>query len=209
MFSSATGALIVFALAIMISLVAHTPLWIMIGPLVIAPSLALASYATLAATAARYGRENYSWRDAALASGWIGLYALAWRISVAAAIHEYSQLPKKNPNCYIATAAAQGHQRFVGSRLQNFADGSQSRVNDQLAHFKAAELALRAICPPLHTFCRRVYDQIGPILAAKISRPLLADLAYLSLKPLEWLAMLLMNLLLPEAARLSRTLYRN
>lgn len=34
---------------------------------------------------------------------------------------------------------------------------------------------------------RRVYDYIGPRLARRLVHPLLADAAYLLLKPFEWL----------------------
>jgi len=49
-----------------------------------------------------------------------------------------------------------------------------------------------------HRVLRAVYNRVGPLLASMLFCPILADLAYLSLKPAEWTARLL--LLLRKAA---------
>jgi hypothetical protein len=40
---------------------------------------------------------------------------------------------------------------------------------------------------------RAVYGRLGPLAAARLDRPWRADLAYLPLKPLEWLARAITN----------------
>src|SRR5262249_24674408 len=101
----------------------------------------------------------------------------------------YSKLPLTAPqNCYVATAAARGHQSIVRSTRVMASDGSWFMVNDQLRRLKAAELIIEGLFPKLHRLMRSLYDQLGPPLARQmIGRPLLADAAYLLLKPAEWL----------------------
>ena len=40
----------------------------------------------------------------------------------------------------------------------------------------------------MHRPLRGLYDRVGPSLAAGLTSPWLADLAYVALKPLEWMA---------------------
>lgn len=117
------------------------------------------------------------------ARGWSGVGVLTWIAGylgtlalVARKMDEvYAQLPASPPeSCYVATAAARGHRAIVSPK--------------QLQRLKAAELVLRRRSPRRHRGMRAVYDRIGPSLARRLSHPLLADLAYLSLKPAEGLA---------------------
>ena len=67
---------------------------------------------------------------------------------------------------------------------------------------------LASISPPFHRFCRRVYDAIGPKLAAMIVNAVLADLGYLALKPAEWFAWACLALAIPGETELVQSLYR-
>ncbi|HEX6960302.1 MAG TPA: hypothetical protein VF175_00435, partial [Lacipirellula sp.] len=61
--------------------------------------------------------DKWRWKitDALLLTGWIAAAFAAWRKSMDMAIAEYATLPTENPNCFICTAAAQGHVWFVRS----------------------------------------------------------------------------------------------
>src|SRR5688572_19385018 len=98
-------------------------------------------------------------------TSWLAAYAVAWRYDVLKMYEMYAQLPTEPPNCYVATAAAQGHPKFVRSRTVLWADGNSVQVNQQLRIFKCAELALIAVIPRLHQFIREAYDVTGKPLA--------------------------------------------
>jgi hypothetical protein len=141
-------------------------------------------------------------------AAWLGAYALAWRFDILKMYELYAALPPSPPpDCYVATAAARGHPRFVGARMVRRLDGSVMPVNRQLQRLKCLELAFLAVAPNFHRNLRRVYDRAGKWLASYIRNPYAADLAYLSLKPGEWLATLLLMPLVPEIDALSSTLY--
>ncbi len=131
-------------------------------------------------------------------TAWIAYYAAAWRYDILKMYELYAQLPPVPPECYIATAAAQGHANFVGSKLVQLANGNSMQVNHQLQIFKCAELALLAVAPKIHAPLRKTYDVIGKPLARRIRNPFLADVAYLLLKPLEWLAGFVLTMVVPE-----------
>ena len=63
--------------------------------------------------------------------------------------------------------------------------------------------------PRLHAALRAVYDRFGPRLAASMTHPLLADVAYMAIKPAEWLATALLRTLLPRFDDLAALLYRD
>lgn len=139
---------------------------------------------------------------------WLGTYAIAWRYDIMKMFELYAALPPQPPpDCYIATAAAQGHPRVVGSRLVQREDGRSMQVNGQLQVLKFAELALLAVKPRWHTALRRMYDVVGKALARRIHSPLLADIAYLLLKPFEWLARWLLEMIVPEVDALTEKIY--
>jgi hypothetical protein len=115
----------------------------------------------------------------------------AWRETARRAAELYSKLPTHPPqDCYVCTAAANGHARFVGSWQVPTDDGRSRCVNRQLQRIKLAELATARRLPRVHRYCRAVYDRLGPGLARSIRNPYLADLAYVALKPCEWAARL-------------------
>ncbi|HET9912013.1 MAG TPA: DUF6688 family protein [Anaerolineales bacterium] len=140
-------------------------------------------------------------------TAWLAAYAVAWRFDILKMYELYAALPKEPPNCYIATAAACGHPYVVGSWTIQRVDGKSMQVNRQLQRLKCAELALMAIQPRLHGLLRRIYDVIGRRLARSIQNPLLADAAYLLLKPWEWGAGLIIKTIVPEIDSISRKMY--
>jgi len=146
-------------------------------------------------------------RVASLLLGWLTAYTASWALAITLAIEAYAKLPTQPPGCYVATAAANGHARFVGSRPVRCADGRVMRVNRQLRVCKVAELALRAVTPRAHRALRAIYDTLGPPLARLIRHPLAADAAYLALAPPAWLAELLLRRLGCDVERLSRRIY--
>jgi hypothetical protein len=140
-------------------------------------------------------------------AAWLAAYIAAWRYDILKMFELYSALPTSPPDCYIATAAAQGHPRFVRSREVKLANGKHLQINVQLQRLKCAELAILAVIPPLHTALRKMYDVVGKRLAKGIKYPLLADAAYLMLKPAEWMSFLTLRALVPEIDAISKTMY--
>ena len=138
-----------------------------------------------------------------------GAYLAAWSAAIFRAVSIYASLPKSPPSCFIATAAARGHRRFVGSRLVAIAGGYGLPVNDQLRRLKCAELALMVSLPRVHRRLRAIYDKIGPIAAALISSPFRADITYLCLKPAEWVSWMLLRTVISDADSLIRRVLKN
>ncbi len=152
---------------------------------------AVASYATMSFFILRHRRKKgfqFSLAQLLGAVTWFGGYCAAWKVAYLNVLEEYAKLPTASPpGCYLCTAAARGHRRFVRSEECMAADGRKFRVNDQLRCLKAFEFLLLAVCPRLHWLCRRIYDRVGPELARTVEYPLLADAVYAVLKPLEWI----------------------
>jgi hypothetical protein len=120
----------------------------------------------------------------------------------------YTALPlQPPPDCYIATAAAQGHPQIVGSRVVRRANGDVLRVNKQLQILKCVELACMAVLPRVHKTFRTLYDTIGKPIAQKMRHPFLADVAYLLLKPCEWLARWGLKIIVPDIDSISQKMY--
>ena len=140
---------------------------------------------------------------------WLSAYVFALRFNILKMFELYNSLPTEPPNCYIATAAAKGHPRFVGSREVTLANGKSMRVNRQLQRLKAAEIAWMGASAPSHKMMRRAYDVIGRRLAAHIKHPLLADTAFFLLLPVEWLSFFVLKLVIPEIHNISERLYRS
>jgi hypothetical protein len=175
-----------------------------------APSLALASYTWAAFEALKLSRGNGTSFERMIlgSSSWLIAYLIACDLCARQVIHQYAQLPNSPPSCYIATAAAKGHPKLVGSEPCNCGGSVVFRVNDQLRYLKAGELVIRRFAPNFHTAIRAVYDRVGPALARQLTCPLFADLTYVSLKPIEWMARGAMRCLLPQALVAARILYR-
>ena len=141
---------------------------------------------------------------------WLSGFIAACRMSVILSLAEYSKLPVQDPgDCYVASAAALGPPQLVKSRPVHRANGKTTFVNHQLATLKAGELSLQASCPPIHRCLRCVYNRLGPFLARRIRCQSTASLAYLTLKPFEWITRLgLVCLLGTHATRWINRLYR-
>ena len=105
----------------------------------------------------------------------------------------YDTLPTEAPDCYIATAAAKGHPAFV----QSWSNGGLS-INQQLQRLKAVEIALQVSMPKIHGWLRKYYDIYGRYCARRIKNPYVADLAYLTLKPIEWCGWILLSIIVPR-----------
>jgi hypothetical protein len=149
------------------------------------------------------------WVRALVWAGWIAAYVAAWRVSIYFALKYFEALPDSPPyDCYVATAAARGHAAVVGSKSYKRADGVETRVNWQMRYLKCGELALKMISPRMHRVCRTLYDCIGPLMARLLVRPVLADTAYLLLKPSEWLVRGMLWLAVPAYREIADSLYR-
>jgi hypothetical protein len=140
---------------------------------------------------------------------WIAAYAASLRYDILKMYELYAALPPTPPDCYIATAAAKGHSYFVRSQTVHLRNGGLMQVNSQLQHFKSVEIALMAISPKLHHLIRKIYDLLGKKLAAHIQKPLLADVAFLLLLPIEWVSFLLLKLFVPEIEVISKKIYHS
>jgi len=142
-------------------------------------------------------------------AAWVAVYLAAWRFNILKMHELYAALPPQPPpDCYVATAAANGHPRFVGSWSVQRGDGKSMQVNKQLQLLKCAELALLATNPRLHKPLRKIYDVVGKSLARKIQNPFAADAAYLLLKPCEWMADMILRLMIPEIDLISSEMYK-
>lgn len=136
-------------------------------------------------------------------TAWFAAYFAGWRYDILKMYELYAALPPQPPNCYIATAAANGHPHFVGSKTIQLASGKSMRVNRQLQVLKCAELALMAVAPLAHKLLRKTYDTIGKLLARMIRHPLMADASFVLLKPFEWVSVLLLSCLVSEIDSIS------
>lgn len=123
------------------------------------------------------------------APAWLMTYASGWTACGAMLVWSWYFHPMHTrPICYIATAASRGHRRWVGGRLLRLCDGREIIVNRQLHRLITLELLLAWWSPAVHRPLREFYDRVGPPLAAGLTNPWLADVAYVALKPLEWMA---------------------
>jgi hypothetical protein len=112
---------------------------------------------------------------------WLGSLAWSWKT--------YQNLPEHAPAaCFVVTAAARGHSKFVGPFIQLTRRGHCRFVNRQLATFWQFEALWSAFAPASHGAFRTVYNCVGPVLARKINSPLKADFVHLVLRPAELMA---------------------
>ena len=197
------GLMVLILLAIVIVAVINReqfyPLFLaLVGLLIAAPFWSFLIAGQAALWLIRNYETPFSMQRGLGVTAWLAAYGIAWRYDILKMFELYSRLPTQPPNCYIATAAAHGHSKFVGSRTVQLTNGESMHVNRQLQIFKCAELALLAVAPRLHKILRNMYDLIGKPLARKIQHPILADAAYLFLKPAEWMACAILKMIVPE-----------
>ena len=173
--------------------------------LVSAAPLALVTYgwaATVCFMSIPKEDRRLSLKMAMMIVTWLSANFAAWRFAVNLMLAEYAALPTEPPDdCFIASAAAKGHSRFVGARCD-------TPINGQLRTLKAGELILRHTAPRLHRNIRTIYNEFGPRAARLLRNRWLADAAYLGLKPCEWFASLLLVIAKVPRRRVD-TIYRS
>lgn len=146
-------------------------------------------------------RFRFSLAQLFLVCTWLTAHFAAWRAAVDRMLIEYAKLPTTPPeDCYVCTAAARGHGWLTRTQRRRCPSGECYRVSNQMRRLKAVELILRHTSPRTHHACRAIYDRTGPALAARLDHPWLADVAYLSLKPLEWSCWVVLRGLLPTSS---------
>jgi hypothetical protein len=116
-----------------------------------------------------------------------------WIGSVMLAKKEYLGLPNEPPDCFVVSAAMNGHERIVRPFLVEDSSGRQRQVNRQLLRFRQFEMLWTTASPRTHGWFRRMYNAAGPVIAAQIRTAWVADLMYLLLKPAELAAWLLLR----------------
>jgi hypothetical protein len=156
-----------------------------------------------AGTTAWYAYRTWRvWRtvpDPDVQAGYALLASLPfWIGSVLTSRWLYQQLPEQKPDCFVVTAASRGHPWLVGTCGCESRGGCLEPVNEQLRTFRTFEAVWEKRAPASHRRFRCCYNIWGYRAALLIRRPLLADLAYLLLKPAEWGARLLLSFLNPE-----------
>jgi hypothetical protein len=96
------------------------------------------------------------------------------------------------PAEYLCTAAARGHKRIVKPIRKGLRGKTEIIVNRQLCVANAFEELLQEKTPRFRRLVRRIYDAIGCPIARRIRTPLAADIAYIIIKPLEWIMTLIL-----------------
>ena len=132
------------------------------------------------------------WRTGVAWITWLSTMYWTWKVALEIQAREYAKLPTTDPNCYVSSAAAHGHPRWVGSLATDSEDrDSATNVNLQMKRLKFLEFGLRAAAPGIHSRIRSFYNSVGPRLANLCqSNVWFADLTFLVLKPVEWAAIL-------------------
>jgi hypothetical protein len=79
----------------------------------------------------------------------------------------FDALPNVEPKgCFVVTAAGQGHPSWVGPFFEIEHNGARRRVNRQLETFWQFEKDCRKLSPVTHGAFRKLYNRIGPSIAA-------------------------------------------
>ena len=121
-----------------------------------------------------------------LTLGWVVLTL----VKIPLAMGIYDRLPAEPVGCFVVTAAAKGHRRWVGSW---FDSGRGGLVNQQLLVMWRFERWLATRFPSFHKRLRWVYNKIGPVVAIQIRYRWQADLVFILLKPIEWTAAIILR----------------
>jgi hypothetical protein len=100
----------------------------------------------------------------------------------------YGGLPQEYHGCFVVTAACQGHRTVVGPLVLTQHDGHEQSATHQLITLWRFEDLWKRKAPQSHTLARSVYNRIGPLVAGLIRGPVVADIAYLAIKPIEIVA---------------------
>jgi hypothetical protein len=186
--------------------------WLAMLSLVCSTPWAVAAYGSAAIWLVRQrGAPYFRYTLAQLLTAVTALAAnfAAWRTAYEIMLIKYAELPTQPPpDCFVCSAAARGHSSVVRSTSFRRDGEEMIAVNDQLRVLKALELLILALSPAAHRGLRRVYNRIGPRLAAALVYPPAADAAYFVLKPIEWFARFALRLVLGKRTALIRRLYR-
>ena len=87
---------------------------------------------------------------------------------------------------YLCTAAAVGHEKVVKPIRLGERHGHKVVVNRQLCVANAFEEVLMERHPKFHKAVRNFYDTYGFPIAKKMKKPIVSDIVYYLMKPLEW-----------------------
>lgn len=152
-----------------------------------------------------FGGRSLARRRKAIAGfvGWIAALAASWKIAIDIMMIEYAKLPTTSPNCYVSSAAANGHPCLVGAF--HLEAEELVVINPQMQRLKFLEFVLAASLPSLHQRIRRGYNRVGPSLARLCqTNQWFSDLTFVALKPLEWIALLLARWIGVSKSRIDR-----
>jgi len=105
----------------------------------------------------------------------------------------YESLPDQAPSCFIATAASQGHSVVVGTRQRVMHGGQNQVANQQLITLWQLEDLWARRTPRGHARFRRIYNVVGPMVAARVTSPFVADVVHLAIKPVEIAARMILR----------------
>lgn len=183
--------------------------------LVAAPTLNFISYLRVAASTLKHFRKSIYERKllhVPFGLGWIVAYVINWKLSIDLMLVEYRGLPITDPNCFVSSAAANGHSWLVNAHSNESGETDQkpSLVNLQMQRLKFLEFTLKAVFPRVHAPIRKAYNQFGPILASCCKQnKLTADMTFLMLKPIEWTAIALRVLFGVSRMQIRQIYFRN
>ena len=165
------------------------------------PGIVCLEYSLYARLIVRHGKFEGIGTTAffTLLSTWVTVVLAAIAAKIPLAMDFYEQLPNQAPNCFIVTAASRGHWWLV----RTWRDDSGCTVNRQLMTFWQFEATLAAKAPRSHRVLRAVYNEFAPTVARCIIFPWMADIVYLLLKPVEWMAVTLNRLWAPRLNRIA------
>lgn len=139
--------------------------------------------------AAKYAGANGGWKNCWKALGWSMPF---WCLGVIWSRHIYFTLPDQPPSCFVVTAAARGHAEVVGPFVETNHGGRVRRANLQLVTLWQFEALWRDRAPRGHRLFRGIYNRVGPVIAARIKQPWLADAVFMAIKPAELAAKFLL-----------------
>lgn len=106
----------------------------------------------------------------------------------------YESLPDQPPSCFVVTAAGRGHHNIVGPFRNVSRHGRTCSANQQLLTLWQFEATWGKRSPRTHRAFRCIYNQVGPVVARRITSRWVADITYLALKPVELVAALVLNI---------------
>jgi hypothetical protein len=161
--------------------------------LAVVPAIAAANYAMRAEDIVRHGKVQKISKLTVIA--WFSALTVTIIVKGLLAMRFFASLPVERPpgygDCFVVSAAAQGHRHIVRSEYD---DHLGRTVNRQWHTLRAFENHLVKHQPTFHRRLRHLYNHIGPPIATCIRSPFVADLMYLLLKPIEWLARLYLHM---------------